>query len=330
MIYKNLLAVRLSSLGDIIRSIPSLFALKEISESLTFLTEDRFEEILKLYPIFQKTILFPRKKFSLKNLIGFFSELYSYNFDVTVDLHGIFKSAIITHFSKSERKIGFDEPLSKEFSHIFYKEKVSGKKRISRYERYEILVKYLKGEVQKERFYEPKISKEALTFSKDFVRNELNNKKFAFFFPGTSKKQKFKRWPLFRLIPLANKVRKELEITPVFCLGPQEQEFEKKLFGNFVIAKGLNLEKTASLILKSQFFVGSDTGLMHLSALSGVKTFAIMGATDPLVNKPWGEKSRVIFKEGIFKECKGEKCSHTNCMAKISFEEVFEEIKNAL
>ena len=39
---------------------------------------------------------------------------------------------------------------------------------------------------------------------------------------------------------------------------------------------------------KCDFFIGSDSGLMHLSASSGCKTFALFGPTNDLVYGPWG------------------------------------------
>ena len=39
---------------------------------------------------------------------------------------------------------------------------------------------------------------------------------------------------------------------------------------------------------KCRFFIGSDSGLMHLAASSGCKTFALFGPTNDLVYGPWG------------------------------------------
>jgi len=116
----------------------------------------------------------------------------------------------------------------------------------------------------------------------------------------------------------------------VFCLGPEEAEFEETIKDNFILLKSPDLKETSAIILKSKIFIGCDTGLMHLSALSGIKTIAIMGATNPVINKPWGERNRVVFKEGVSKECRGESCKHTDCMGKIKVDEVFKEVENLL
>ena len=42
-----------------------------------------------------------------------------------------------------------------------------------------------------------------------------------------------------------------------------------------------------------EFFVGSDSGLMHLAATTKCKTFALFGPTNEIVYRPWGNH-RVI------------------------------------
>jgi ADP-heptose:LPS heptosyltransferase len=331
--YSNILAIRLSSLGDIIRAVPSLVALKSVSERLTFLTEDRFRTVTEIYPVADEVLLFPRKELSFSNLTNFLRELTKREYEIVLDLHGIFKSSLLTFLSKGQRKIGFDKNHSKEFAHLFYNEKVSskGELTISRFERYEMALKHIGLEVEKNKFFKPTIGDEAEKFAKKFLQeNNLEENNFALIFPGTSKKQKFKRCPLNNFIELAKKIENDLCLTPLFCLGPEESEYKESIKDNFILLESPNLLETSAIILKSKIFIGCDTGLMHLSAISGIKTIAIMGATNPLINEPWGERSRVVFKEGISKECKGEMCNHNDCMGKIKVDEVFKKVENLL
>ena len=49
-----------------------------------------------------------------------------------------------------------------------------------------------------------------------------------------------------------------------------------------------NLRHMVPIFEKCDFFIGSDSGLMHLSASAGCKTFALFGPTNDLVYGPWG------------------------------------------
>jgi ADP-heptose:LPS heptosyltransferase len=50
---------------------------------------------------------------------------------------------------------------------------------------------------------------------------------------------------------------------------------------------------------KCDFFIGSDSGLMHLSASAGCKTFALFGPTNDLVYGPWGNNTVIKSNNGM-------------------------------
>ncbi len=318
-------------MGDIIRAVPALKSLKENLQRVVFLTEDRFLETARLFPYYDRVILFPRKNLNPFTLKKFFSELRSEKFDLTLDLHGIFKSAIICSLSKSRKKFGYPRKFSKEFSHLFYKEKIDcgDTPFISRFERYNFALKQIGITPPKQdKFFNPYLSDEAINFAEDFMKkNNLQKGNFAFLFVGASRKQRFKRWPLFRFNKLAELLEKEMNLKSVFSYGPDEKEFEKKMERKFTILEPSGLMKTAAVILNSSLFIGADTGLMHLSAISGIKTVTVIGTTNPVINKPYGTLARIVYKNNIFKECKGDLCSHGNCMGLITEYDVFEKVK---
>ena len=74
----------------------------------------------------------------------------------------------------------------------------------------------------------------------------------------------------------------------------------KKEFDDFLNSSSLkiinlfdwgNLRHMVPIFEKCDFFIGSDSGLMHLSASAGCKTFALFGPTNDLVYGPWGNNT---------------------------------------
>lgn len=329
----KILVIRLSSLGDIVRLVPSLKTLSKNFGEITFLTEDRFSAILNLYEMAPRVILFPRRGLNLKTVRNFFGELRKERYDLVLDMHGILKSAIISRLAGGKEVAGFAKGFGKEFSHLFYHRKLvcGDSPRISRYQRYEGALKALGIEAkEKKEFYPPEMDEGTTVWAEQFIEENNLKKGYVFLFLGASKKQEFKRWPVFRFRELADLIQKELNIKPVFGWGPDEKELVSSISKeeSSLILPLLDLKKSVALILKSKAFVGGDTGLMHLAALSGVKTVAVMGATDPQLNMPWGSRSKVVFKEGIKKGCSGENCPHKECMGKITEEEVLSGLKS--
>jgi len=54
-----------------------------------------------------------------------------------------------------------------------------------------------------------------------------------------------------------------------------------------IIAKG-NVGEVAACIARCQFYLGNDSGLMHMAAASGVKTVGVFGPSYPHLYSPWG------------------------------------------
>lgn len=333
---KKILVIRLSSIGDIIRLVPSMEAVKAAFKEVTFLTEDRFAPILEMYPMAPRVILFPRRELGAAPLFSFLRELRRERFDLVLDMHGILKSAMMTAMARGDEKAGFAKGFGKECSHLFYGTKlVCGESPlISRYDRYRGALKALGLEAGEENAFHPPVIDEASAsrvgrFMKD---NCLEKEKYVVLFLGASRKQAFKRWPLFRFMELARLIRERTGMKSVLGWGPDEAELCSALNKeqHLVVPPMLSLQESASMILGAAAFVGADTGLMHLSALSGVRTVAVMGATSPVLNKPWGERSRIAFREVVRGSCRGEKCDHSACMGGISAEDVFARISELL
>ncbi len=333
---KKILVVRLSSIGDIIRLVPSMETVGKSFGEVTFLTEDRFEPILQMYPMAPKVILFPRKSMGAGSLASFFRELRRERYDLVLDMHGILKSAMIAALARGDEKAGFAKGFGKECSHLFYRRKlVCGESPlISRYDRYRGALNALGIDTAERSAFHPPVIDEASAsrVSRFLNENGLGREKYVVLFLGASRKQAFKRWPLFRFIELAGLLQERTGLKSVLAWGPDEAELCKSLNKeeHLVVPPLFNLQESASLILGAAAFVGADTGLMHLSALSGVRTVAVMGATNPFLNKPWGDRSRVVFREGVLGSCPGEDCDHGACMGAITAEEVFAPLRELL
>jgi len=333
---KKILVIRLSSIGDIIRLVPSMEAVKNAFGEVTFLTEDRFAPILAMYPMAPRVILFPRKHLGFKKLGAFLGELRRERYDLVLDMHGILKSAAITALARGGEKAGFARGFGKECSHLFYGTKLAcgDSPMISRYDRYGGALKALGIEVGEEKAFHPPFIDEASSSSVGRFLEEkgLEKGKYVVLFLGASRKQAFKRWPLFRFLELARIIRERTGMKCVLGWGPDEADlcWSLQREEHLVIPPLLSLRESAALILGSAGFVGADTGLMHLSALSGVRTVAVMGPTSPVLNRPWVGRSRVVHREGVKGACSERDCPHKSCMGAIAAEEVFSALKELL
>jgi ADP-heptose:LPS heptosyltransferase len=133
-----------------------------------------------------------------------------------------------------------------------------------------------------------------------------------------------KRWPYFR--ELAWILAKNYKIV---LIGGKYEADNFDVAGwpihyNFI--GETNLSQTAALIKSASIFVGNDSGLAHISAAVGTKTFVLFGPTTMKKNKPLGKDVVCIASSKNCAPCqfteRWKKCDDAACMREIGIDEV--------
>lgn len=81
---------------------------------------------------------------------------------------------------------------------------------------------------------------------------------------------------------------------PVIAALPQDRTID--LVGNFPLLS------VYACLKRSTFFVGNDSGLMHMAAASGIPTLGLFGPSREKHYAPWGEKCRAVRGEKSYDE----------------------------
>jgi len=197
--------------------------------------------------------------------------------------------------------------------------------RISRYERYGGTLRALGFPGPSGAYLTPTMPEGAPAAVTEFLgQRGLADGQYLFAFLGTSRTQAHKRWPARNFVELSQAASARWGLKTVLGWGPEEAELVRSLpeGGDLVPIPDWGLPELLEVIRRSRAFVGADTGAMHLAALMGVPTVALLGPTDPVLNRPFGVKVRVVYREGIRRACPGEGCSHGDCMAALRVDEV--------
>jgi len=343
--WSRILVIRLSSLGDLARMLPALAALKsEESRTVDVAVEDRFAGLFGLFPIPDRVFPYPRKSVSpaLRHPLAWSRAFARYagslrqgRYDLALDLHGILRSALLARISGAKETAGYGRGFGKEGSHFFYDRPVvpGPSPRISRYERYSGTLEALGFPRPGAGYLRPQVPAEAGAEVREFLEREgLAEGEYIFAFIGTSRAQAFKRWPLPRFLDLARLLWQRKGLPTVLVWGPDEEGEVQSLrkADGLHLAPDWPLAQLISAIGRAKAFVGADTGAMHIAALVGVPTVALMGPTDPVINSPFGDRHRILFQEGVTRPCAGPSCKHEACMGRLSAERVFEAFQELL
>ncbi|MGD0020835.1 MAG: lipopolysaccharide heptosyltransferase II [Smithellaceae bacterium] len=338
----NILIVKLSAIGDVIHTLPSLAALRRLypDAHITWVVEEAVADLVKNHP-YLDTVLISRRKSWFKdiqkgkilkplfNLSSLIKELRRRRYDLVIDFHGLFKSSIIVFLSKSKRKLGYDS--LQELSGLFLNEKIPEDMNIHAVDRYLDFPRYLGAKTDNIEFILPPNDDAEVKVRLLMSKYKLNDKKFIAINPVAYWKTKL--WDNEKFAHLADLVNNKLKIKVVFT-GSKKESIEG--ITSRMTTEGINLGGQTSLLdlayfyKKAQMVITTDSGPMHLAAAVGTPVIALFGPTDPARTGPYGKEHAIITAQLSCSPCFLKKCSTRKCMEDILPEQVFAAIEEKL
>jgi len=162
-------------------------------------------------------------------------------------------------------------------------------------------------------------------------RLSLSSKKFVTLHPFSSKSTK--NWPSERIKSFIDLLALEFNV-PVLILGSEKDliiisEVIQEKPGKCILLTP-PMEGLAEILSKSLFFVGVDSGPLHIAVSSGLPAIGLFGRTAPTLAFPksfQNKKSFFIYKNYQCK-CSYNACIEMGmCMSMITAEEVIEAAK---
>lgn len=145
-------------------------------------------------------------------------------------------------------------------------------------------------------------------------------------------KQEAKRWPLERYAELGGLLIKELDASVIIVGGKDEAIVGENITrswpeGRFATFAGkLDILETAEFLRRCYFYVGNDTGAMHLAAAVNTPCVAIFSAREPSESwHPYGDKHIVLRKQVPCRNCYLTVCNKEKiyCLDHIPLHEVW-------
>ena len=114
---ERILIVRPSALGDVCRSVPVLASLRRAypEARIDWLVRDTYAPAIAAHPALDKTIEFPRARFSrwwrsprvALELVGWLRDLHRRRYDLVIDCQGLGRSGLFTWATRARRRVGF-------------------------------------------------------------------------------------------------------------------------------------------------------------------------------------------------------------------------------
>jgi len=338
----NILIVKLSAIGDVIHTLPSLQAIRELypAAHITWVVEEAAADLIKNHPSLDK-VLISRRKSWLKDLhsgnirhslreIGFFlKELRQRPYDLVIDFHGLLKSALLVFLSRGKRKLGYAS--MQELSGLFYNEKIPEDMDKHAVDRYLDFPRYLGAKSAAAQFVLPADESAGERIKLLLHQQSLTEKNFIAVNPVAYWETKL--WDDEKFAALADLIVSRLHIDVVFT-GTEKKSLERivrRMKSSAVNLGGeTSLPELACLYQKARLVITTDSGPMHLAAAVNTPVIALFGPTDPQRTGPYGFGHTIIRTALPCSPCFLKKCPTTKCMRDITPARVFAAVEEKL
>ncbi len=298
---QRFLVVRLGSLGDIVHTLPAVHALRRKfpGAQIDWLVENKWRALLAGNPDVNEVIRLDRSTWS--GVSACVRQLRRRKYDCAIDFQGLYKSALLARLCGARRRIGFAIELLRESGAAwFYTERVPSTARHVVDQNLELAQRLgaEKGEVK----FPLAISDEA----ERFVRMQLGSRgerKYFVMSPGGGWMSKC--WPAEQYGHLHRRLLSLHSFAGwrgVVNYGPGERklaEAVRLVAGETepVLFSG-ELPQLIALLRGAAFFVGGDSGPLHLTVALGTPVIGLYGPTDPARNGPYSPADVVVRNAG--------------------------------
>lgn len=288
----RILIVRLSHIGDCLLTIPLAVALREAFPCATigWAVEPPSDQLLACVPEIDQVLKLPRKwSKSASGWLAVRRIVRSFAPDVTIDPQSLTKSALLAAFSGAPKRIGLARPEGRELAPWLATELVATTKPhlVDR------TLETLRGLNRQP--VEPRwnlvVPQTEQAFADGLIAAEGLSETFAVINPGGT--WPAKRWLPERFAEAASFLHRRRGVRSlVVWAGEQERTWAESIVARAPEAASLaprtSLVELAAILKRAAFYLGGDSGPMHLAQAVGTRCAALFGPTLPARCGPYG------------------------------------------
>jgi len=321
------LLVRLSSIGDVVHTLPALRALRRSGAECGFLVEPAARPLIEGNPDVAWLLAAPpARRFAWREAAATVRAARALRFDVALDFQGLWKSAAWARACGARRAVGWRGALRREPGSGL----LIGESPARPPESPHVIDKNLAllgalgiQAVGLREFPLPDTGEEARRVGARLSALGVADG-FVLLNPGGGWASKL--WPPEAFGALARGLG-ERGLACLVGFGPGEEALAERVAaasgGAARVAFSTTLRELLELLRRARLVVAADTGPLHMACALGTPVVGLYGPTDPLRNGPFSPADRVARREPPCAPCHRRVCPrHQGVMAGIPVDEV--------
>ena len=335
--FQRILVIKPSSLGDIIHALPVLTGLRSRypDAKIAWLAAEPYVELLEAQPAIDAVILFDRRRYgkawrhpaALADLLRFLRQLRHEQFDLVIDLQGLWRSGFFARITGAPVRIGLAD--AREGASAFYTHRISLPPGDIHAVDKNCLVADLLGFGDAPKRHLLLAPPQAVAR----VRSLTGPRPYVLLAPGARGETKI--WPAEYFSQLADGIARNLGIAVALLGSPAEADLCRRVRDlaqtePIDLAGQSSLTEMVAIIAGSAAIVCNDSGPMHIAAALDRPIVALFGPTNPARTGPHSDRSRVIQLPLPCAPCyfrRARQCPHDlRCMRQITPQKVLDTL----
>ena len=301
----NVLLVKMSSLGDIVHTLPAVADAAAHGFRFDWVVEESYQSLPALVAGVDNVVPVALRRWRRRphengrEMRGFHRRLRRRRYDLVLDAQGLIKSAAVGLLARGRDRAGFDAASVRERpAALAYRRHVRVPRKQHAIARSRSL---FAGALDYE------LPATAPAFGLAAAKERRNQLVLAH---GTSWHNKL--WPEAFWIDIAERVA-AAGLTPLLPWVDGEQERTERIASAVPAAqpcRRLDVAGVMDMVSKSRALVGVDSGVAHLGAAFGLPTVMLFGPTDPGLTGCHGPFVRNLAASLPCSPCHSRRCSH--------------------
>ena len=343
-VYRRILIIKPSSLGDIIHALPTLSALRsQFPDSwIGWVVKEEWAEILKGHPDLDEVVAVD---FRLTQWLSLARRIRRLSCDLVVDLQGLFRSGLLARLSGARERIGF--AAGREGSAMFYTQCVElpNPKQmpwrlldIHAVDRNLMVAQHLGADITQPRCILPSTLQDEEAVAQWFAEAHVPSTCRLVALAPVSR-QAIKNWPFDRFLQAAGALSVQEECH-IVLLGSASQRwmvphFQAVLGERLIDLVGKTGIRHLDIVLRQvHLLITNDSAVLHIASAVETPVLALFGPTSSLATGPYGKGIREVVSVSLAcRPCGARQCcntEHLECLTAITVEQVLEKARMIL
>lgn len=300
----RILIIRLSAIGDVVRVLPALHALrtKFPHAQIDWAVEDKAHAVIEGHPDLDQSLVFQRpsgQRAAARSFLRFLHFIQEERYDITLDFHGSLKSGLIARASRAPERYGFARPRARELSYLFSRRRVRLPAHpVNRVEENLELCGALGAAARNFEvplFVPPAVQEDVDAF---YSHTFDGAKRIVAVHPAVDRPEK--QWPPESYAALTDLLQSDGRFDVLLTWGPGQEHVARQVYDRarrkpVIAPETPGIKHYAWLVQRADLYFGGDTGPMHIAAAMGTPVVAVFGGTDPVRHAPLREGVRVLY-----------------------------------